>query len=412
MDTVHRSCAGLDVHKETVEVNVRRIDEQGRLHSEVRKFRTFTKDLLELSDWLSEEEVTHVAMESTGVFWKPIYNILEGSFKVLLVNARHIKHVPGRKTDVNDCQWIAQLLQHGLLRGSFVPSRELRDLRDLTRHRSQLVAERTRVANRIHKILEDANIKLGSVATDILGVSGRAMIKDLIAGQDNPDQLAGHARRRLKNKTAELKLALQGQVSEHHRFMLKLLWDELNQTETLLSRLEERIESKMGPFAEAVELLDDIPGVDRKVAHVIIAEIGVDMEQYPTDGHLASWAGMCPGNHESAGKRKSGRTTKGSRWLRHALVQAAWAASHTKDSYLSAQYSRLVRRRGKKRALVAVGHSILVSTYHVLKHHECYEDLGHDYFDNRNKRHLEKHFIKRLESLGYKVNLEPVVQAA
>lgn len=412
MDTVYGSCAGLDVHKETVEVNVRRIDEQGGLQSEVRKFRTFTKDLLELSDWLAEQAVTHVAMESTGVFWKPIYNILEGNFKVLLVNARHIKHVPGRKTDVKDCQWIAQLLQHGLLRGSFVPSRELRELRDLTRHRTQLVAEKTRVANRIGKILEDANIKLGSVATDILGVSGRAMLKDMIGGQQDPSKLAGHARRRLKNKIPELKLALQGHVSEHHRFMLQLLWDELNQVESLIAKLEERIEQRMALFAEAVERLDEIPGVDRRVAHVIIAEIGVDMDQYPTDGHLASWAGICPGNNESAGKRKSGRTTKGSRWLRGALVEAAWAASHTKETYLSAQYSRLAPRRGKKRALVAVGHSILVSAYHVLKHHEGYEDLGHDYFDQRNQRHLKRYLVKRLENLGFQVTLEPVVRVA
>lgn len=412
MDTVYRVCAGLDVHKDTVEANVRRIDDHGRLHSEVRKYRTFTKDLLELSDWLAEQGVTHVAMESTGVFWKPIFNILEPGFEVLLVNARHIKHVPGRKTDVNDCQWIAQLLQHGLLGGSFVPALELRELRDLTRHRSQLVAEKTRTANRIHKVLEDANIKLGSVASDVLGVSGRAMISDLIAGQTDPAVLASNARRSLKKKIPELKLALRGHVSEHHRFMLKMLWDQLLQVEALIERLEARIEEKMTPFAEAVELLDEIPGVDRRVAPVIIAEIGVDMEQYPTADHLASWAGMCPGNNESAGKRKSGKTTKGSRWLRHALVEAAWAASHTKNTYLSAQYYRLARRRGKKRALVAVGHSILVIAYHLLKHHVCDEDLGGDYFDRRNQQQLKRHLVKRLESIGYQVTLEPNPQAA
>jgi len=411
METIYRCCAGLDVHKETVEVNVRRLDDKGRLHSETRQFRTFTKALLEMSDWLAEEGVTHVAMESTGVYWKPIFNILDGCFEVLLVNARHVKNVPGRKTDVNDCQWIGQLLQHGLLRGSFVPSRELRELRDLTRHRTQLVAEKTRVSNRFHKVLEDANIKLGSVATDILGKSGRAMLKDLISGKDDPEQLAEHARGRLKNKKAELQLALQGHVSKHHRFMLKLLWDQLMEVEKLIARVEERIDEQMRPFEEAVELMCEVPGIDRQVAHTIIAEMGVDMSQFPTHRHLASWAGMCPGNNESAGKRKSGKTTKGSKWLRKALVQAAWASSHTKDTYFSAQYSRLARRRGRKKALVAVGHSILVAVYYILKKHECYKDLGHDYLDLRNQRYLTKHLVKRLEGLGHKVSLEPVAAA-
>jgi transposase len=412
METIYRCCAGLDVHKRHVEVNVRRLDEGGQLHSETRRYGTFTRELFEMSDWLWEEGVTHVAMESTGVFWKPIYNILEGRFEVLLVNAAHVKQVPGRKTDVADCQWLAQLLQYGLLKGSLVPSCELRQLRDLTRQRAQLVSEKTRVANRIHKVLEDANIKLASVATDILGVSGRAMIEEIIAGEDDSIKLASHARRRLKNKTPELTLALEGHVNEHHRFMLGLLWQHLSQLESLIERLEQKIDEQMAPFEPALELIDEIPGIDRRVAQSIIAEIGTDMSPFPTDMHLSSWAGMCPGNNESAGKRKSGKTTKGSRWLRQSLVQAAWAASHAKGSYFAAQYSRLARRRGRKRALVAVGHSMLVTIYYMLKHSMPYQDLGADYFDKRNQQYLTNQLVKRLEALGHKVTLEPQKEAA
>jgi len=303
-------------------------------------------------------------------------------------------------------------LQCGLLKASFVPPREIRDLRDLTRHRAQLIAEKTRTANRMHKILEDTNIKLGAVATDILGVSGRAMLQQLIAGEDDPVKLSEQARGRLKQKKPELELALQGKVSEHHRFMLKLLWDQLLQLETLIQRLEERIEQQMAPFEEAVTRLDEIPGIDRRVAQVIAAEIGLNMGQFPSDHHLSSWAGMCSGNNESAGKRKSGKTTPGSRWLKQALVQAAWAASHTKHSYFAAQYSRLARRRGRKRALVAVGHSILVVVYHLLQGPEHYQDLGANYFDLRDQQHVTKYLVKRLESLGHKVTLEPCHQAA
>ena len=406
METMYHRCAGLDVHKKSVEVTVRILDNQGRLQTQTRHFGTYTRNLLDMADWLAEQGVTHVAMESTGVFWKPIYNILEGRFSVLLVNARHVKNVPGRKTDIKDCQWLAQLLQCGLLTGSFVPGRDLRQLRDLTRHRAQLVAEKNRVINRIHKVLEDANIKLGSVATDIVGVSGRAMICAIIQGENNPERLAGNARRRLKNKTEELKLALEGHVNDHHRFMLKLLWEQLLSVESLIQQLEDKIASQMGPFQQAVELIDEVPGIDRRVAHAIIAEMGIDMGQFPTDRHLASWAGMCPGNNESAGKRKSGKTTKGSRWLRQALVQAAWAASHVQDSYLAAQYSRVVKKRGKKRALVAVGHSILVIIYQMLKKKVPYQDLGSNYFDMRNHIHLTKYLVKRLEGLGHKVTLE------
>jgi transposase len=405
METVYASCAALDVHKETVEATVRRM-EKGRLWAETRGFGTMTRDLLALSDWLVSERVTHVAMESTGVYWKPIYNILEGQFQVLLVNAQHVKQVPGRKTDVSDSQWLAQLLQHGLLRGSFIPPRPLRELRDLTRQRAQLVSEQTRVANRLHKTLEDANIKLSSVASDILGVSGRQMLRALIAGQEDPRELAELAKRRLRGKIPELRLALHGRVTDHHRFMLRLLYQHLEHIEAAVEELNRRIEAATRPFEEQINRLDEVPGIDRRVAEVILAEIGPDMSVFPTAHHLASWAGVSPGNQESAGKRKTGKTTKGNRWLRQGLAQAAWAASHSKDSYLAAQFKRLAPRRGKKRALIAVGHSILVIVYHLLKEGGSYCDLGPDYFDRLAPQRLTRYLVRRLEKLGHRVVLE------
>jgi transposase len=405
METIYASCAGLDVHKKTVEATVRRIEE-GCVRVETRQFGTMTRDLLALSDWLVRERITHVAMESTGVFWKPIYNILEGQFEVVLVNAQHVKQVPGRKTDVSDSQWLAQLLQHGLLRGSFIPPRPLRELRDLTRQRGQLVAEQTRVANRLHKTLEDANIKLGSVASDILGVSGRQILRALIAGQGDPQELAEMAKRRLRGKIPELRLALQGQVTDHHRFMLRLLYQHLEHIEEAVEELDRRIEATTRPFEEEIARLDEIPGIDRRVAEVILAEIGPDMSVFPTAHHLASWAGVSPGNQESAGKRKTGKTTKGNRWLRQGLAQAAWAASHSKDSYLAAQFKRLASRRGRKRALIAVGHSILVIVYHLLEEGGSYLDLGPDYFDRLAPQRLSRYLVRRLEKLGYRVVLE------
>ena len=412
MDTVYACCCGLDVHKKSVSACVRRVGTGGAIRREVRAFGTMTAELLTMADWLAEERVTHVAMESTGVFWKPIYNLLEGRFEVLLVNAQHIKRVPGRKTDVKDCEWIAQLLQYGLLQGSFVPERPQRELRDLTRHRAQLVAEKTRIANRIHKTLEDANIKLGAVATDILGVSGRQMLEALAGGEDDPTKLAELARQRLRAKIPQLRLALQGQLREHHRFMLRALLDHLTQLEELIARFNQRIEELMAPFAEAMQRLHAIPGVDRRTAENVLAEIGSDLGQFPTAEQLASWAGICPGSHESAGKRKSGKINKGNRWLRQALVQAAWAASRAKDSYLCAQYRRLAGRRGKKRALIAIGHTLLVVCYHVLKHRVPYQDLGSDYFDRLHADRLRRYFLRRLESLGYQVTLHPNHNAA
>jgi len=382
MDILYPVCAGLDVHKDSVVACVRRVDAKGKVQRQTRTFGTMTIHLLALADWLTEQGVTHVAMESTGVYWKPIWNLLGGQFDILLVNAQHIKQVPGRKTDVKDAEWIAQLLQHGLLRGSFVPATPQRELRELTRQRRQLIGAKASVANRIQKVLEDANIKLGSVATDVLGVSGRDMLRALIAGEDDAEKLAELARRRLRAKLPQLQLALKGRVSAHHRFLLKLLLEEVEQHEAWIARLSERIvEVLPAPFAEAVQRLATIPGIDERAAENILAEIGTDMAQFPSAGHLASWTGMCSGNRESAGKRRSGRTTKGNRWLRATLVQVAWAASHTKNTYLSAQYHRLAGRRGKKRALVAVGHTLLVIVYHVLRDQTTYRELGADYFD-------------------------------
>jgi len=370
-----------------------------------------TRDLWAMVDWMAAQGVTHVAMESTGVFWKPIYNILEGRFTVLLVNARHLKQVPGRKSDIRDCQWIAQLLQHGLFKGSFIPPRAQRELRDLTRHRVQLVEEKARTVNRLHKVLEDANLKLASVATDILGVSGRAMLKALIEGEANPVQLADLAQRQLRGKIPELEKALEGHLTEHHRFMLRLLWKQLTQEEDLIAELDSKIEEQTRPFGDEIERLDAVPGVDRRVAQVVLAEVGGNMQPFPTHQHLASWAGMCPGNEESAGKRRRRRITPGNRWLKRTLAQAAWAASHTKNAYLASPYRRLAGRRGKKRALIAVGHSILVIFYHLLKSRTRHADLGGDFFDRLEPQRLTRYYVRRLESLGHEVALETCVPA-
>jgi transposase len=372
-----------------------------------------TKQLLELSDWLHAEKVTHVAMESTGVYWKPVWNLLEESFTLLLVNAQHIKHVPGRKTDVKDSEWIAQLLQCGLLRGSFVPERPLRELRDLTRQRRQLVHAKSAVANRIQKSLEDANIKLGSVASDVLGKSGRDILRKIVAGETDPQKMADLARGALRGKIPALQMALHGGVTEHHRFLLGLLLQQLDQLEGLIDQLSQRIEVVLpSPFAAAIERLITIPGIEERSAQNILAEIGVDMKVFPTEHHLASWAAMCPGQRESGGKRGSGRTRKGNPWLRTTLVQVAWAASHTKNTYLASLYRRLVGRRGKKRALVALGHAILVIVYHVLKEGVTYKDLGPDYFDKLDSQRLTRSLVRRLERLGHDVVLKPKEPAA
>jgi len=406
MELIYACCCGLDVHKRSIQACMRRLGPDGRIHQETRSFGTMTRDILEMADWLAAEGVTHVVMESTGVYWKPIYNLLEGRFTVLLVNAKHVKHVPGRKTDVKDCQWLAQLLQCGLLKGSFIPSRPQRDLRELTRHRTQLVAEKTRAANRIQKILEDANIKLASVASDILGASGRDMLRALIAGEQAPEKLADLARRQLRSKIAQLRLALQGQVTEHHRFVLGELLDHLEYLEGQIERFTRRIEEVSRPFASAIDLVTQVTGFEQRAAQNVVAEIGATMEPFPSEHHLASWSGVCPGSNESGGKRKSGKTTKGNRWLRTALVQSAWAATRKKDSYFQAQYRRLAARRGKKRAILAVAHSLLTVIYHMLKNGSTYQELGGDYFDKLNKNRLLPYFVRRIKDLGFQVTLE------
>jgi transposase len=367
MDILLDRCAGLDVHKKTVVACVRRPGPDGAVTSHVHTFGTMTAELLALADWLEAHGVHHVAMESTGVYWKPVFNLLEGRFEVMVVNAGRIKQVPGRKTDVTDAEWIAQLLQYGLLSPSFIPPPAIRALRDLTRQRAELVRDQAAVVNRIQKVLEDANIKLGDVASDVLGVSGCAMIRAIIAGQEDPERLAELAKRRLRGKIPELKRALDGRVTEHHRFLLRALMDQHEALEGLIARYAERIDAAMQPFGAAAGRLRGLPGVGPRAAEVIVAELGPDLEAFPTAGHLSSWAGLCPGNNESAGKRRSGKTTKGSPWLRTVLVQVAWAASHTKETIFSACYQRWIKRMGKKKALVALAHKLLVIIWHLLK---------------------------------------------
>ena len=412
LETIYTRCAGLDVHKKTVMACVRRIDPAGRAYESVRTCATMTADLLALSDWLAEQGVTHVAMGSTGVFWKPIFNLLEGRFEVLLVNPRPIKQVPGRTTDVKDCQGIAQLLQQGLLRGSFVPPRAIRELRDRTRHRGQRVAEKSAVAHRIQKAREDANIKPASVATAVLGVSGRAMIRALIAGREDPDDWAELARKRLRQKRPALRTALPGKGTEHHRSLVRLLMSHRDAPEGLIDQLNARIEAAMVPFAAEVERLTTIPGVDRRPAEVIVAEIGTDMKRSPTADHRASWAGMCPGNDHSAGKRRSGHTTKGDQGLRAALTPAAWVASPTQATSLPAPDHRRAKRRGKERALIAVGPTLLTIASYVLKRGTSYVELGAEFLDRLDPGRTTRGLVKRLERLGYKVNLEPQQDAA
>lgn len=407
MDVVVERCAGLDVHKKTVSVCLRCTASGGKVSQEVRTYDTFTRGLVALLDWLRSEKVTHVAMESTGVYWKPVFNILEGHFEeLLLVNARHIRQVPGRKTDVKDCQWIAQLLQHGLLKPSFVPTRQFREVRDLTRSRVNIIEDKTRVANRIQQVLEDANVKLGSVASDVLGKSGRTMIEALIRGASDHDQLAELARGRLRGKVPELKTALQGHVTDHHRFMLELLFHQLTSLEELIEQIDCRLEEVLSPFEGELTLLETIPGFARRNAENLLAEIGPRISQFPTPKDLASWVAVCPGNHESAGKRRTGKTAKGNRFARRVLTQAAWASVRVKASYLGAQYRRIASRRGRKRAIVAVAHSITVAVHHMLTDRVSFKDLGADFFDKLNRDGLQKYYVKRLRNLGFEVQLQ------
>jgi len=412
MEIRYERCCGLDVHKRTVVACLLVPGPAGAPSKQIRTFGTMTRDLLALSDWLAAAGCTHVAMESTGVFWKPIYNLLEGSFELVVVNAQHIKAVPGRKTDVRDAEWIADLLRHGLLRASFIPDRSQRELRELTRYRTTLIHDRANEVNRLQKVLEGANIKLASVATDILGKSGRDMLEALVGGASDSALLAQLARGRLREKLPQLEQALAGQFGAHHRFLLAQQLAHIDFLDASLERVSTEIAERVRPFAAEVARVQSIPGVGRRTAEVLVAEIGVDLTRFPTARHLASWAGLCPGNDESAGKRRSGRTRKGSPWLRTALVEAGQAAARTKETYLAAQYRRLAARRGAKRAAVAVAHSLLVMVYALLTQPTRYHELGGHYFDERDRQAVERRLVHRLEALGYTVSLAPTSPAA
>jgi transposase len=402
---VERGC-GLDVHQATVVACLLIVSENGKAHKQVRTFGTTTRELVSLREWLLAEGCTHVAMESTGVYWKPIYAILEGAFEIVVANAQHVKKVPGRKTDVKDAEWIADLLCHGLLRASFVPPKPIRELRDLTRYRRKLVESRSAERNRLLKVLETANIKLASVVSDVFGASGRLMLLALAEGIDTVQQMAQLAKKQLRKKIPELQLALEGKVEEHHRFLLGVQLHRLSEVEKDLAFVEQRIQEKLKPYAAELTLLDEIPGVDATLAAAIIAELGVDVSVFENVSQLASWAGVCPGNNESAGKRKSSRIPKGNVYLKTALVEAANAAAKAKGTYLRDKFYRLKARRGYKRAAVAVAHKILTAIYHMLSHRVCYNELGDLYLDKLNKHHLTRNLVHRLERLGYTVTLE------
>jgi transposase len=407
MEILYSRCCGLDVHAKTV---VACLCVEGE--KQLRTFSTMTEDLVQLADWLLAAGCTHIAIESTGVYWRPVFNLLEDHFTVLLVNAHHIKAVPGRKTDVRDCDWICDLLRHGLLKASFIPPRHIRELRELTRHRQTLVRDRAAVANRIQKLLESANIKLGQVATNVLGLSGRLMIQALADGAEDAAQLAQLAKGKLKAKAAQLKQSLTGHLTPTQRFLLQELLRQYDQFDEAIARTTTEIQRQLhespDPFLpQAVDLLQTIPGVGARVAEMLVSELGTDMTYFPSAGHLASWAGMCPGNHQSAGKQLSGHTRKGNVYVRGALTQAAWAATRTKHTYLAAQFRRLTTRLGKRRALVAVGHSILVIAWHLLSKQASYQELGSDYFDRCNAQAYRLKLIRKLEALGLKVAVEP-----
>jgi transposase len=408
MDVVYPRCAGLDIHKKTVVACVIVQGPKGKPQKTIRTFGTMTDDLLALGDWLAEQNVSHVAMESTGAYWQPIWNLLEDRFVLLLVNAHHIKQVPGRKTDVADCEWIADLLRHGLLKASFVPDRNQRELRELTRYRTTLMQERAAEVNRLQKTLEGANIKLAAVATDVLGKSGRQILEALVAGATQAGDLAQLAKGRMRDKIPQLERALTGSFRPHQQFMVARHLAFIDAIDELVAQASAEIAERLRRAETEVELLDAITGIGRPTAEVWLAEVGSDLERFPTHGHLASWAGMCPGNNESAGKRKSGKTRKGNPALRTALVVAAQAAARKRDSYLSAQYRRLAARRGPKKAIVALGHTLLVIAYHVLKRRVNFTDLGPTYFDERNRMRVQRQLVRRLERLGYTVALEPM----
>jgi transposase len=406
VNVLHERCAGLDIGKADLKACVRVPGPRGGRHQEIKTFSTTTGSLLELRDWLLGHGVTVVAMEATGVYWKPVYYLLEDALPVQLLNAAHMHNVPGRKTDVTDSAWIARLVEHGLVRASFVPPPLIRRLRDLTRYRSSLVGERTREKQRVEKVLEDACIKLSVFIADVFGASGRAMLRALIAGERDPQVLASYAHARMRSKIGVLGEALTGRFEAHHAFLIKTMLDRVEALDATIEQVTRRIEVEIAPMQHIVEQLDTIPGVNVRVAQTIIAEIGTDMTRFPSANHLASWAGLCPGNNESAGKHFSGRTRQGDRWLRAALGEAAIAASRSRNTYLQTQYRRLASRRGKKRALVAVGHTILIDTWHMITNEADYHELGADYFTTRiDRRRHTQHLISQLQHLGYTVQL-------
>lgn len=404
MEVVHERCAGLDVHQRTVVACVR-VASDGKVAQEVRTFDTTTQGLLTLCDWIAEHGCTHAAMESTGVYWKPVWHVLESSFELVLANATHIRNVPGRKTDVNDAMWIADLLAHGLIRASFVPPTPVQELRDLTRTRKQLVREIAQHTQRIQKTLEDANIKITGVISDILGTSGRALLGALVGGETDPERLVELTSPRLKASRLQLVEALRGRVREHHRFLLKLHLGQIDSLHAAVRDVEARVGETLKPFHERAQLLTTMPGISETAAHVIVSEIGIDMSRFPTAGHLVSWAGLCPRSDQSAGKRRSTRVRKGAPWLKTTLIQAAWAASRKKDSYLRAQFLRLKSRRGPMKAIVAVAASMLTAAYYILRDGVPYRDLTGSYFDSRDRTKLARRLIRRLSDLGVQVQI-------
>lgn len=437
MQVTHERCAGIDVHKKTVVVCCLSLDGSGKPQRETRTYGTTIRELLSLCDWLSSTEITHIAMESTGEYWKPVYNVLESSFDVRVVNSHHFKQVPGRKTDVKDAEWLAELLSYGLVRGSFIPPLPQRDLRDLTRQRTTLIRERASVINRLQKVLEWANLKLASVVSDIGGVSARAMLKALVAGVEDPEVLADLAKGRMRTKQAELAAALSGRVREHHRFLIRTHLEHLEFLDAHLKPFDERVEQLIEQpllsqevsapavdetsvsdsaelpltWQQAMPLLDSIPGVARQSAELLLAEVGSDMRRFPSAAHLCKWAGVCPGNHESAGKRYSGKTPPANRWLRSILVQMANAAVRCKASYFATVYRRLAPRRGHKRAIVAVAHRLLIAVYHILKQHQPYRDYRTTDLGQRSQHQLIQTLQHRIERLGYQVQLTPLATA-